>query len=418
MNIEKIIYNSGFITKDEYELIQEKRENPNLYIRLNREESEVAIGKNLVVKHNPNFFDGIREAILYSSLDHPNIIKCLSVDIFDYLPDDPKITTPDNIFKGVRLTFKKYIPCDDPKFAAIIKGNRALIEQILRDILAAMSYLNHFEILHSDIKPGNIFYDPVTDKFLLADFDLATTDRNSFHLRAFSPLTAPPEIHFIKSGVNDWKGDLFSLGVSLATLYTGKQWFPGRNAELYDDFINYIHSLDNPGPEVLTSKLGQLMTEKHQAAVSRLPLNDFLKSILHFDHDKRPELPAYQNSEPLRMSRFINEFCLMFYPKESVSRRESIFLFLLAFSSASLLNVNLQYPHPIPVKGSNVISYDEEGYYLPETLNNLILERFGFDPNIEFTQDELEQIAEHYGEITHEKIISIFFNLKGFKQMT
>ncbi len=84
--------------------------------------------------------------------------------------------------------------------------------EICRGILVGLSHLHHHELLHRDVKPGNIvFVDGIAK---LADIGLLTHERRR-EVEGHTPLYAPP------GGVQDRTGDLYCVGRILHELISG-----------------------------------------------------------------------------------------------------------------------------------------------------------------------------------------------------
>lgn len=191
-----------------------------------------------VSKYQSKLYFGIRENVYYWSLKHRNIISVLETQISS---------------SGVKTTMKKYIPASKLKF------DYHLAEKLFEDMIHAIDYLNHNNILQSDIKPDNVYYDDEKDLFLLADFDLAYYGRESFINRTATPMTRPPELALIIAEENNMsvghnkyytryeesaryrnkdkliteKGDIFSLAVTVVTMLVGS-WYPYTITEQID----------------------------------------------------------------------------------------------------------------------------------------------------------------------------------------
>lgn len=109
-------------------------------------------------------------------------------------------------------------------------GNDEL-RHVLRDIAGGLAYLHREGIVHQDIKPENILYDTVKDRYLLSDFGISGKSRTRLsHSMTMNQMTysmteayAPPEKFSgnVNDLVPDTKGDIFSLGMTLFELATG-----------------------------------------------------------------------------------------------------------------------------------------------------------------------------------------------------
>ena len=169
---------------------------------------------------NPYHIQSIkREIEILRSLDHPNIVKYFETYedekylhiVMEYIPGD-------NLFKVLtekldhRLTERQ-------------------ISQIMKCLLKAVSFLHHNNIIHRDIKPENIvFTESGSLKSLkLIDFGLSIQQNaRRENRRVGTPYYMAPEMisgKFVKAS------DIWSIGVIMFILVTGKQPFWGKNKE-------------------------------------------------------------------------------------------------------------------------------------------------------------------------------------------
>lgn len=132
------------------------------------------------------------------------------------------------------------------------------VQMVVKQVLSAIQYMNDLGFYHGDIKPHNIM---ITKdyKIKLIDFGSSNyfkvTDRNREVVQAVekfksklneteiddfngTPFYASPEL--LKLGVNDWKDDLWSLGVLTYQLLTGELPFEDATDHL---IFNKIISL-------------------------------------------------------------------------------------------------------------------------------------------------------------------------------
>jgi serine/threonine-protein kinase len=106
----------------------------------------------------------MREAKLYSKIDHPNIVRIIDIGIEK---KENNIEVPFFIMPYIRGI----------SLAGLLEQKRRLDFNtalgISRDILAALHEIHTAGITHRDIKPGNIMIDKLTGKAVLIDFGLA-----------------------------------------------------------------------------------------------------------------------------------------------------------------------------------------------------------------------------------------------------
>jgi serine/threonine-protein kinase len=175
----------------------------------------------------------IAEARAASRLNHPN-----SIAIFDFG------TTED----GQRYLVMEYLRGKDLAQVADAEGPLPIprIADIVRQTLAALEEAHEIGIIHRDLKPENIILEPLRsgrDFVKVVDYGLAKTlepvplAREKGAPKA--PLTAPgfvcgtPEYMSPEQGRGqgiDSRADLYSVGVLLFSLLTGRLPFEGESA--------------------------------------------------------------------------------------------------------------------------------------------------------------------------------------------
>lgn len=122
--------------------------------------------------------------------------------------------------------------------------------RILDGIASALEHIHGQQIIHNDIKPGNIIFDRSRGPVLI-DFGLA-----SFNNKASTggtPWYLPPEFRLRTSGSSAAKRDVFSLGVTMLYLF-GRTRLPerevgwnifkvGEQGSDRDKMVNWIDSV-------------------------------------------------------------------------------------------------------------------------------------------------------------------------------
>lgn len=163
------------------------------------------------------------ELMSLKSLDHENIIKIFNsfecgkeiVLIFEYCPNGT-----------IQQKILKEGPLDDVAFV-----------HVASQLLGALYECHKHNLSHRDIKPANILIDEY-QRVKLCDFGFANYSLDGELIEQFvgSLPYLPPEILLLKPH-DPLKADIWSLGMTLYYLYTGKLPWPRRNK---DEMIHYI----------------------------------------------------------------------------------------------------------------------------------------------------------------------------------
>lgn len=181
-------------------------------------------GKLYVVKIVSSSSTFSLEADILKKLDHPNVIKMIGSYIgklqqhmvIEYLPH------------GDLLSFLEKITKLPEKTAA----------EVMHQVLTGLSYCHKAGVVHRDIKPENILLSSIGKKGIrckITDFDSATV-LNKAGKGVFGTLyyTAPE----VFDGEYDEKSDVWSAGVMLYQLLTGRHLFHGSTIEEIQNKIN------------------------------------------------------------------------------------------------------------------------------------------------------------------------------------
>ena len=272
----------GMFISDRYEIIDKvgsggmsdvykaKCHKLNRYVAIKVLKQEFSEDKNFVSKFRV-------EAQSAAGLSHPNI-----VNVFDVGEDNGLYYIVMELIEGI--TLKKYI---DRKGQLPVKEAVSILIQVSQGIEAAHN--NH--IIHRDIKPQNIIISK-EGKVKVTDFGIArAASANTISSNAMG------SVHYIspeqaKGGFIDEKSDIYSLGITLYEMVTGKVPFEGDSTvsialqhvqnELPSPLI-YVPDLPI-SVEKIIEKCTQKKPDRRYLKVSSL-IADLKKSLISPDED-------------------------------------------------------------------------------------------------------------------------------------
>ena len=210
--------------ESEYELIRELGQGGMAAVYLARHK---ATGRLVAIKAiRARYLDDpdaikrfAREARTVAGLDHPNIIKTEAIRQIDdravaiIMEHAPGGTVRD------RLREFGSLGAEDA-------------ESILRDVASALGYAHQHGIVHRDVKPENIFLDPIRRRALLSDFGIARSIDPESGITLLGAALGTPQYmspEQIDGQMVDGRSDIFSLGVLGWELLTGRRPWAGES---------------------------------------------------------------------------------------------------------------------------------------------------------------------------------------------
>lgn len=208
----------GTILGDRYEIIEKigtggmadvykaKCHKLNRYVAIKVLKSEYSSNKNFVSKFRV-------EAQSAAGLMHPNI-----VNVYDVGDENGMYYFVMELIEGI--TLKNYI---EKKIRLSIKEAVSIAIQVSMGIEAA----HNNNIIHRDIKPQNIMISR-EGKVKVADFGIAraaTRDTITSHAMGSVHYTSPEQA---RGGYSDAKSDIYSIGITLFEMITGRVPFDGE----------------------------------------------------------------------------------------------------------------------------------------------------------------------------------------------
>ncbi|EKF37469.1 Stk1 family PASTA domain-containing Ser/Thr kinase [Bacillus xiamenensis] len=158
-----------------------------------------------------------REAQSAASLDHPNIVS-----IYDVGEEDDIYYIVMEYVEG--MTLKEYIHANGP-----LHPKEAV--RIMEQVVAAMEEAHAKQLVHRDIKPHNILIDNMGN-IKVTDFGIAMALSSATITHTNSVLGS---VHYLspeqaRGGLATKKSDIYSLGIVLYELISGRMPFEGESA--------------------------------------------------------------------------------------------------------------------------------------------------------------------------------------------
>ncbi|HSN19396.1 MAG TPA: serine/threonine-protein kinase [Usitatibacter sp.] len=171
-----------------------------------------------------------REAETAGRLAHPNIVT-----IYDAGEEHDLCYIAMELLKG-----KDLVPYT--KQPNLLPPDKVL--SIVERVAEALGYAHSMGIVHRDIKPANIMYEPESDTVKVTDFGIARitdSSKTKTGMVLGTPSYMSPEQ--LAGRKIDGRSDLFSLGVTLYQMLTGKLPFEGESmTQLMFAIANNAHA--------------------------------------------------------------------------------------------------------------------------------------------------------------------------------
>jgi TBC domain-containing protein kinase-like protein len=251
--------------------------------------AEECDNKGLPLTPNSINIVGRFQALL--ELDHPGL--CAYLDI---------IRTRN---ERLLVVSEWYEDCAEKHIESKQLSNVDSLRKLAWQVLEALSYLNHHDIIHHSLAPDTILLTPQGDA-KLHNYGLyyMTECGKAVKFPIGSPRHLPPEVimsSLQSPSVLSPKVDVWSLGIILLELYLGTPIYPDltiRNSltNLFKRLLLLIQNYHSKGVHPLT---GLMEMEKHKTAVEPMPseLGSFLEACLSPLPSQRPS-PADLLSHP------------------------------------------------------------------------------------------------------------------------
>jgi serine/threonine-protein kinase len=184
-----------------------------------------------------------REAKMAAQLSHPNL-----VNVFDQGADDEVIFLVMEYVPGITLR-------DAMNDFGALDANKAL--EIIEPLTEALAAAHSAGILHRDLKPENVFLSD-GGKVKLGDFGLAREISEHTQTGSVVGTVAYLSPELVLRGQADARSDIYSLGVMIFEMITGRQPYQGEQAVQ----VAYQHANENiPAPSTVNPSIPELLDE-------------------------------------------------------------------------------------------------------------------------------------------------------------
>ncbi len=251
--------------------------------------------------------DLLAEARTVAKLDHPNIVP-----VFDILRTEELIVVVSKLISGKNLS--------EVRGSSKVQVKAAV--EIVSRIALALHHAHLSGIIHRDVKPSNIL---VSKKgVFLCDFGLAVLGDDSNIAEAVAGTMAymSPEQARGDSNFVDGRSDIYSLGVVLYELLTGRRPFVGDPVTL----LRRISSQEVPPPRQIRDSIPREVEEICLKALALRPAErystakDFADDLMNWLTET-----AVQNEVEVLEIPQPSDFVAQFHPLGALS---SVFLVL------------------------------------------------------------------------------------------
>jgi cyclin-dependent kinase 2 len=180
---------------------------------------------------------------------HPNIIECLGMyknTVYNYHCI---------IFSKMNMSLYDYLKGNE-------KIGQATVKSILFQILQGLAYIHSLNLVHCDLKPGNVLIDCKDDKVTsvkIIDFGLSRPiARYDKWLNICTSMYRPPEI-CLRTCVCATSIDMWSFGCIFVEMFKGERLFSTQEKSNYEHLVDMFIMFGTPSQDTcfeLTSLSG------------------------------------------------------------------------------------------------------------------------------------------------------------------
>ncbi|NUM36832.1 MAG: serine/threonine protein kinase [Candidatus Brocadiae bacterium] len=259
----------------------------------------------------------LREAKLAASLNHPNIVSIYSAG-------------QEKDFLYIAMEYIKGSSLDE----RIRKGNlnETFIWEIAWQICQALQTALQGNIIHRDIKPGNILITQAGEA-KLADFGLSKRTSDDMNLTCAGVILGTPNYmspEQIFGEKIDFRSDIYSLGATIYHALTKNTLFSGNNVydivhkhkyEKVKPIQEYDPSLKEQSNQIIMKMLAKDPNDRYQSYTELMnDIQDFF-----FSHSNSPAMKGSDKINPIELKKPFLQSFLPFLPGQE-NKAESEFL--------------------------------------------------------------------------------------------
>ena len=322
----------------------------------------------------------LKEIEILRSLDHPNIVKYFeSYEDENYLHIVMEYIPGESLYNIIKKNNNKKINFKEKE-----------IKEIILNLLKVVSFLHKKKIVHRDLKLENILFSIPNNYSSLKIIDFGLSSNFTLKKEKFivgTPYYMSPEMI---EGIYHYKSDLWSIGVILYSLITGKYPFNGKDK-------NEVFSLINSG------KYNKKNLNKKNYSIEA---KNLIKKIFTVDLNKRISIEDALNDDWFKLTENENNNLIVNF---------DIIDALKNFQFNNLLKKEILYFFAKILKDSeidklkNIFSFidkDNSGEINYENLKEMFKEN-----NIDINEKELQKIFKSldfhsYGSINYTEFIA------------
>ncbi|OBA24776.1 Pkinase-domain-containing protein, partial [Hanseniaspora valbyensis NRRL Y-1626] len=164
-------------------------------------------------------------------------------------------------------------------------NRNVIISRIAHDVLNGLAFLyDNFKIIHRDIKPSNILLNS-KGRVKICDFGVSKNTVNSI-VDTFVGTSTYMSPERIQGGIYTTKGDVWSLGLSIIELLTGKFPLDSREIKYDSDLDDADNSLR---PDGILDLLQRIVNEPSPHLPTNYPFNEKLVDFVNKCCIKNPD---------------------------------------------------------------------------------------------------------------------------------